>query len=49
MRITHLLLLISIAVFTTGCNSSPAKSKGKLISDCMSDGGTPEECDRKYN
>ena len=48
MRITNLfLLLISIAAFTSGCNSAP--SKGKMISDCMGAGGSPEECDRKYN
>ena len=48
MRITHLvLLLMSIAAFISGCNSAP--SKGKLISDCMGAGGSPEECDKKYN
>lgn len=51
MRLTHLLLLIvSITTLNTGCYSNAtAQSKGQLISDCMSAGGTPEECDRQYS
>jgi len=51
MRIMNLfLLLIAVTTFTSGCNSTPpSPSKGKMISDCMSAGGSPEECDKKYN